>query len=100
VTPPSRLVWTNDEGDEGGAVTTATFEEKRVRDARRYARPLSIKKGSERCNRLWKYKWAGEQLEQLDQLLVTLEPGVETVMKSSNSRADGQTFVPGLKFRK
>src|SRR4029079_491840 len=28
VTPYSRLVWTNDEGDEGGAVTTATFEEK------------------------------------------------------------------------
>jgi uncharacterized protein YndB with AHSA1/START domain len=27
VTPPSRLVWTNDEGDEGGMVTTVTFEE-------------------------------------------------------------------------
>src|SRR3954452_18065907 len=28
VTPNSRLVWTNDEGGEGGAVTTVTFEEK------------------------------------------------------------------------
>ena len=28
VTPPSRLVWTNDEGGEAGAVTTVTFEEK------------------------------------------------------------------------
>ena len=28
VTPPSRLVWTNDEGDEGGAITTVTFEER------------------------------------------------------------------------
>ena len=27
-TPHSRLVWTNDEGGEGGAVTTVTFEEK------------------------------------------------------------------------
>ena len=27
VTPPSRLAWTNDEGDEGGQVTTVTFEE-------------------------------------------------------------------------
>src|SRR4051795_4441999 len=27
VTPPSRLVWTNDEGGEGGAATTATFTE-------------------------------------------------------------------------
>src|SRR5215468_350622 len=28
VIPHSRLVWTNDDGGEGGAVTTATFEEK------------------------------------------------------------------------
>jgi len=28
VTPHSRLVWTNDEGVDGGAVTTVTFEEK------------------------------------------------------------------------
>jgi uncharacterized protein YndB with AHSA1/START domain len=28
VTPPSRIVWTNDEGDDEGAVTTVTFEEK------------------------------------------------------------------------
>lgn len=28
VTPPSRIVWTNDEGEEAGAITTVTFEEK------------------------------------------------------------------------
>ena len=28
VTSPSRLVWTNDEGDAGMTVTTVTFEEK------------------------------------------------------------------------
>ncbi len=28
VMPTSRLVWTNEEGGEGGAVTTVTFEEK------------------------------------------------------------------------
>jgi uncharacterized protein YndB with AHSA1/START domain len=28
VTPPSRLVWTNEEGGEAGPVTTVTFEEK------------------------------------------------------------------------
>ena len=27
VTPPKRLVWTNEEGGEGGAVTTVTFED-------------------------------------------------------------------------
>ena len=29
VTPPSRLVWTNEEGGQGGPVTTVTFEERR-----------------------------------------------------------------------
>jgi uncharacterized protein YndB with AHSA1/START domain len=28
VTPPSRLVWTNDEGGDGGALTTVTFEDR------------------------------------------------------------------------
>ena len=28
VTPPSRIVWTNEEGGEHGSVTTVTFEEK------------------------------------------------------------------------
>jgi uncharacterized protein YndB with AHSA1/START domain len=28
VTPPSRLVWTNEEAGEGGQVTTVTFEER------------------------------------------------------------------------
>src|SRR6516165_10938486 len=28
VTPHSRLVWTNDEGEEGGPVTTVTFDER------------------------------------------------------------------------
>jgi hypothetical protein len=28
VTPCSHLVWSNDEGPDGGAVTTVTFEEK------------------------------------------------------------------------
>ncbi len=28
VTPPSRLVWTNEEGGEAGAITTVTFDER------------------------------------------------------------------------
>jgi uncharacterized protein YndB with AHSA1/START domain len=27
VVPPSRIVWTNEEGEDGGSVTTVTFEE-------------------------------------------------------------------------
>src|ERR1700742_1792171 len=28
VTPPTRIVWTNEEGDDEGAITTVTFEER------------------------------------------------------------------------
>jgi uncharacterized protein YndB with AHSA1/START domain len=71
VTPHSRLVWTNDEG-EGGAVTTVTFEERGgetllvVHDLYRSKEALdeAIASGST--------SGCGEQFEQLDELLVTL----------------------------
>ena len=40
-TPPSRLVWTNEEGDDG-PITTATFEEKDGEDAAGPERALSL----------------------------------------------------------
>ena len=71
VTPPSRLVWTNDEGGEDGAVTTVTFEEKGdvtlivIRDLypSKEALDEAIASGSTGG---WR-----EQFEQLDELLVT-----------------------------
>jgi uncharacterized protein YndB with AHSA1/START domain len=71
VIPPSRLVWTNDEGEEGGAVTTVTFEEKGgetlvvLRDLYPSKKALddAIASGSTSG-------WT-EQLEGLDQLLTT-----------------------------
>lgn len=72
VTPHSRIVWTNDESGEDGAVTTVTLEEngdktllvlhelyrsKEVRDA-------ALASGS--------YEGMGETFEQLDEVLVTL----------------------------
>src|SRR5215471_3132922 len=76
VTPPTRLVWTNDEGEEPGAVTTVTFEEKAgetlvvVHDLYPSKQALddAIASGST--------SGSGEQFEQLDQLLVTLEASV------------------------
>jgi uncharacterized protein YndB with AHSA1/START domain len=71
VTPHSRLVWTNDEGGDGGAVTTVTFEE-------RGGKTLLV------MHELYPSKEAldaagtgaadamGESFEQLDELLVTL----------------------------
>jgi uncharacterized protein YndB with AHSA1/START domain len=79
VTPPSRLVWTNDEADGGEPVTTVTFEEtdgrtlvvvhdlypsKEVLDA-------AISAGSTGITAM------PEQLAQLDELLVTLGAGEE-----------------------
>jgi len=73
VTPPSRLVWTNDEGEEPGAVTTVTFEEKDgktlvvVHDLypSKAALDDAIASGST--------EGMPAQLEQLDELLATLE---------------------------
>jgi uncharacterized protein YndB with AHSA1/START domain len=76
VKPYSRLVWTNDEGAEGGAVTTVTFEEKGgatqvvVHDLYPSKEALddAIASGSTSG-------W-GEQFEQLDDHLVTLGASV------------------------
>jgi uncharacterized protein YndB with AHSA1/START domain len=72
VTPPARLVWTNDEGGEGGAVTTVTFEQRDgktlvvLRDlyASKEALDEAIESGST--------SGLGEQFEQLDAVLPTL----------------------------
>ncbi len=71
VTPPSRLVWTNDEGGDGGAVTTVTFEESgdetRVVMHDRYPSKEALDAaGTGAADAM------GETFEQLDELLVTL----------------------------
>jgi len=69
VTPHSRLVWTNDEGDEGGAVTTVTFEE-------RGGQTLLVKHdlypSKEALDGDGSVDAMPETLDQLDELLVTL----------------------------
>ena len=70
VTPHSRIVWTNDEGGEGGAVTTVTFEEKGgqtllvIHDL--YPSKKAADEGSGSLDGM------PETLEQLDELLVSL----------------------------
>jgi uncharacterized protein YndB with AHSA1/START domain len=77
VTPHSRLVWTNEEGGEGGAVTTVTFEEKSgktllvLHDLYPSKEALDAAIASESTGGF------GEQFEQLDELLVTLGASVE-----------------------
>jgi uncharacterized protein YndB with AHSA1/START domain len=76
VTPHSRIVWTNDEGGEGGAVTTLTFEERGAETlvvmhdlyASKEALDGAIASGST-CG-------FSETFEQLDELLLTLSPSM------------------------
>ena len=49
VKPYSRLAWTNEEGGEGGPVTTVTFEEKGRQDAGDPAGELSFEGSARRC---------------------------------------------------
>ena len=73
VTPPSRLVWTNDEGDDGETVTTVTFQEADGRTllvihdryASKEALDAAIASGST--------SGMPESLEQLERLVTTLD---------------------------
>ena len=73
VTPYSRLVWTNEEGDSGETITTVTFEENAGRTLLvvhdRYPSKEALESGA-----------AGampESLEQLDELLASLGSSTE-----------------------
>jgi uncharacterized protein YndB with AHSA1/START domain len=72
VTPHSRLVWTNEEGEEGGAVTTVTFEEKGGQTllVKHDLYPSKAALDGELASGA--AEGLPEQLEQLDELLVTL----------------------------
>jgi uncharacterized protein YndB with AHSA1/START domain len=72
VTPHSRLVWTNDEGGEGGAVTTVTFEE-RGGETRVVMHDLyPSKEALDGAIASGSTSGFSETYEQLDELLVTL----------------------------
>ncbi len=62
VTPPSRLVWTNDEGGEGGAISTVTFEEKGWRDTGRRTRALLFERSARRRFGVRKHKRVGRAI--------------------------------------
>lgn len=72
VIPYSRLVWTNDEGNDGGAVTTVTFEETdgktRLTMHDRYPLEDSFDETMESCMR--------ESLDQLNDFIVTQGAGL------------------------
>ena len=76
VTPHSRLVWTNDEGDDGGAVTTATFEEEAGKTLLVMHDLYPSKEALDAAIASGATSGMPETLEQLDELLVTLGASV------------------------
>ena len=77
VTPHSRLVWTNDEGDEDGPVTTVTFEERGGETLVVIHEVYPSKKALDDAMASGSISWSGEQFEQLDQLLAAPGASVE-----------------------
>ena len=75
VIPHSRLVWTNEEGGEGGPVTTVTFEEKRGTTLL-VMRELYSSKGALEAAGTGAADAMVETFAQLDELLVTLGASV------------------------
>lgn len=72
VTPPSRLVWTNDEGDDV-SVTTVTFEEKDGRTLLVLSELYPSKQALDES--AGAQDGTPEQFDQLDALLATLSAG-------------------------
>ena len=75
VTPPSRLVWTNEESGEGGPVTTVTFEEKNGKTLL-VMHELYPSKAALDAAGTGAADAMVETFEQLDELLVTLGASV------------------------
>jgi uncharacterized protein YndB with AHSA1/START domain len=76
VTPHSRLVWTNDEAGEGGAVTTVTFEEMNCATRVVVHELYPSKEALDNALASGSTSGWGEQFEQLDDLIVVLDAKV------------------------
>jgi len=76
VTPHSRLVWTNDEGGEGGAVTTVTFEETDGATRVVVHELYPSKEALDDAMASGSTSGWGEQFAQLDELIVILDAKV------------------------
>jgi uncharacterized protein YndB with AHSA1/START domain len=75
VTPPSRLVWTNEEGGEDGSVTTVTFEEKGGKTLVVFHDLYPSKEALDAAIASQATSGFGETFTQLDEFLVTLGGG-------------------------
>src|SRR6476469_1529701 len=73
VTPHSRIVWTNDESGEDGAITTVTLEEKGDRTLMVLHELYRSKEARDAALASGAYDGMGETFGQLDEVLVALD---------------------------
>ena len=76
VTPPSRIVLTNDKGGDGGAITTVTFEERGAETVVVFRDRYPSKEALDEAIASGSTSGFAETFEQLDAILVTLGGGV------------------------
>jgi uncharacterized protein YndB with AHSA1/START domain len=72
VTPPTRLVWTNEEGDEGTVVTTVTFEDDGAGTRLVIHDRYPSKEALDEAITSGSMGWNPETFDQLDELLVKI----------------------------
>ena len=72
VTPPSRLVWTNEEDDGGTVVTTVTFEEQGAGTRLVVTDRYPSKEALDEVVASGGINWNPETFDQLDELLIEL----------------------------
>ena len=72
VSPPSRLVWTNEEGDGGTVVTTVTFEADQERARMVIHDRYPSKEALDETMATGAMNWNSETFDQLDELLAEL----------------------------
>jgi len=72
VTPPTRLVWTNEEGDEGTVVTTVSFEDDGTGTRLVVHDRYPSKAALDEAIASGATSWNPETFDQLDELLVKL----------------------------
>ncbi len=77
VVPNSRLVWTNEEGGDGGAITTVTFEEQGGKTLLIVCDLYPSKEALDETIASAAMGGMPEQLEQLNEFLVTLGASLE-----------------------
>ena len=76
MTPHSRLVWTNEEGDDGKTITTVTFEEKDGATRLVVHELYPSKEALDEAMADGSTTGWGEQFDQLDDLVANLDATV------------------------